>query len=104
MPGAPRIAAITLSMAGPPATAIAGSEPPIDFARQIRPILETSCLDCHGPTRHRSDLRLDLASTALKGGKSGPAVVPGKPEDSPLIHRIRGQGDGERMPKDADPL
>ena len=61
---------------------------PRRLPRQIRPILESSCLDCHGPTRRRGNLRLDSAGAARKGGKSGAAIVPGKPAESLLLGRI----------------
>lgn len=65
--------------------------PPIDFQRQIQPILAEHCTICHGADGNdrKSELRLDVRSNALKGGESGlPAIVPGKPEESQLIHRI----------------
>lgn len=49
----------------------------IDFAREIKPILETSCLACHQPGHAKGDLRLDTREQALKGGESGPSIVPG---------------------------
>ena len=67
----------------------------IDFNRQIRPILSQSCFACHGLDAPKSDLRLDFAEFAYKGGKSGrSAIVPGKPGraslcfGSPLMEKI----------------
>jgi len=57
---------------------------PIDFVRDIKPILETTCLSCHGPEKPKGDLRLDTKAGALKGGEKGTALVPGKPKDSSL--------------------
>ncbi|MBY0228030.1 MAG: DUF1549 domain-containing protein, partial [Gemmataceae bacterium] len=65
---------------------------PVDFAREVRPLLAARCLSCHGPEKQRGDLRLDSRASALKDG----AVVPGKPEASGLLNRV--QGVGNRMP------
>src|SRR4051812_2591358 len=56
----------------------------VDFAREIRPILEAKCYACHGPKKQKSDLRLDRKSAALKGGAEGPAIVPGNSASSAL--------------------
>jgi mono/diheme cytochrome c family protein len=58
------------------------------FENQIRPILANNCFRCHGPEKHRSNLRLDSRAAVLAGGDSGPAVVPGKPDDSPMIKAV----------------
>ena len=71
----------------------------VDFNREIRPILSQNCISCHGLDHPKSELRLDFADFAYQGGKSGlPAVVPGKPEKSELLVRVRSKGIG-RMPK-----
>ncbi len=57
----------------------------IDFARDIRPILETSCLRCHGPEKPKSSFRLDNREAALKGGDSGVDILPGDGAKSPLV-------------------
>ena len=76
----------------------------IDFNREIRPILSQNCISCHGLDRPKSDLRLDFAEFAYKGGVSGlPAIVPGHPEKSELLTRVRKNGDGH-MPKKGDSL
>src|SRR5262249_52458166 len=61
--------------------------PDVDFAREVYPVLQRGCLECHGPDKQRGGLRLDRRETALKGGESGPAVVPGRPEQSELLRR-----------------
>ncbi len=79
---------------------------PVDFARDVRPILESHCFDCHSGTEAESDLRLDLARSALDGGNSGPAVVPGKADESLLFLRVNTSVQDERMPPidGGDPL
>ena len=76
----------------------------LDYARDIQPILEKSCYECHGPKKSRGKLRLDLRGAALKGGETGPAIVPGNSDRSLLVRRVLGLDDEERMPKDGDPL
>lgn len=67
------------------------SAPPVDFQRQVQPILSEHCTLCHGvdPNDRKAGLRLDIQASALVGGDSGtPSIVPGKPHDSELIRRI----------------
>lgn len=60
------------------------------FENEIQPLLASSCVDCHGAKRARGGLRLDSREAALAGGKSGlPAIVPGAPERSELLRRVR---------------
>src|SRR5215213_4088835 len=47
------------------------SQVKVDFARDIQPIFERSCLSCHGPQRPKSGFRLDSRESALKGGDNG---------------------------------
>jgi mono/diheme cytochrome c family protein len=68
------------------------------FETKIRPILAENCWKCHGEQKHKGDLRLDARSTAMTGGDSGPAIVPGHPEKSLLVKAI-GYADSElKMP------
>src|SRR5205823_3161758 len=50
----------------------------IEFARDIEPLLAKRCFACHGPQQQMSGLRLDQRDAALKGGKSGVDLLPGK--------------------------
>src|SRR4249919_123638 len=67
------------------------------FETKVRPVLANSCLDCHTDMRS-GGLRLDSREAMLKGGKSGPALVPGDPEKSLLIQAVRQTG-ALKMPK-----
>ncbi len=67
----------------------------IDFAKEIQPILEKSCVQCHGPEKHKGDLRLDSKEAAMKGGKGGLAIVPGDTAKSDLYRRITLPKDNE---------
>lgn len=71
----------------------------VDFFKQIQPLLESRCYDCHAGTRVKGGLRLDNRVNALKGGKfAGPALVPGKPDRSVLLARVQSSEQTEVMP------
>ncbi len=75
------------------------AERPIDFVRDVRPILQKHCYACHGEVKHKSGLRLDIKSEAFKGGEEfGPSVIAGKSNDSPLIQFVRGDDQDRLMP------
>lgn len=62
-----------------------------DFVRDVRPILERSCFECHGPAKQKSGYRLDVRDRALQGGDSGKAaIVPHDAKASPLIRFVSG--------------
>src|SRR5262245_60365222 len=67
------------------------------FESKVRPVLAANCYDCHAD-EHYGDLRVDSREALLKGGKSGPAIVPGDPEKSLLVRAVRQTGD-LKMPK-----
>lgn len=71
------------------------------FKQSIQPILVNHCLKCHSAaTRASAQLRLDDHDALLKGGKSGPAITLGNPDDSLLIHRVLGTDPAKaRMPR-----
>lgn len=77
------------------------AEERIDFNREIRPILSDRCFQCHGPDeedRH-GGLRLDQRETAIAEADSGSiAIVPGKPDESELFHRILSDDEFTQMP------
>ncbi len=77
---------------------------PIDFARDVMPILAAHCVDCHGSDQHESGLRLDSARWAHRGGDRGLTIVPGKSGKSVLFQAILGRADVTAMPVDADRL
>ena len=68
------------------------------FEKEVRPLLLTRCGTCHGPALARGGLRLGDRAAVLKGGEHGPAVVPGKPEQSLLIRAVEQQGDLKMPP------
>jgi hypothetical protein len=74
---------------------------PVDFSREVRPILSAYCLQCHGPDERarKARLRLDVPEGATKELPSGNrAVVPGRPDESELIVRLTSADEGHAMP------
>ncbi len=68
------------------------------FESKVRPLLVEHCQKCHGPKKQEGSLRLDSREATLKGGDSGPALVPGKPDESLLIGAVRHTGDVQMPP------
>src|SRR6266542_687641 len=70
------------------------------FERKVRPLLSHNCYQCHSTKakKQRGGLQLDSRSAVQKGGESGPAIVPGKPEESLLIRAVRHQDERVQMP------
>ena len=68
------------------------------FESKIRPVLVGTCFRCHGDAKTSGGLRIDSRESLLKGGESGSAIVPGKPEESLLIKAIQRQADVSAMP------
>ncbi len=64
----------------------------VQFEREVRPVLVGKCIQCHGATKQEGGLRLDSLEAILEGGDSGPALVPGKPEESILIDALNHNG------------
>ena len=75
------------------------------FEAKIRPLLVTRCYECHSyrTSSPRNGLRLDTREGWQRGGRRGPAIIPGKPEASLLIRAVRGLEPGLRMPPE-EPL
>src|SRR2546421_1887336 len=78
---------------------------PVDFRRDIEPILIKRCSECHGPDKQKNNLRLDVKADAFKGGKSGKAaILPGKSAESEIIVRVSSTDPDEVMPPKGDRL
>ena len=117
--GTPRLARIllifSLVLGGPQFTAHGeapdlsklppASKKTISFAKDVRPILEANCFQCHGPDKQKSQFRIDDKQAALKGGEShAPDILPGKSAQSPLIHFVAGLVEDMKMPPKGAPL
>jgi mono/diheme cytochrome c family protein len=84
--------------------AAARADPPIDYSRDVKPILSRHCYSCHGEKAKKGGLRLDTAAALLKGGSSGPGLVRGKSAASFLIQAVKGTDGMTRMPYKAPAL
>jgi hypothetical protein len=71
------------------ATAVAPPQSDRFFLNDVKPLIALRCLSCHGPDKAEGGLRLDSREMALKGGDSGPALVPGKPDQSLLLMAVK---------------
>lgn len=79
------ITAVTSSEAGPIEAVDPAPDRPADFYVDVYPVLEAKCLACHSRTKQESDLILEDVAGILKGGASGPAVIPNQPDQSLLF-------------------
>ncbi|MEO6740425.1 MAG: PSD1 and planctomycete cytochrome C domain-containing protein [Chthoniobacteraceae bacterium] len=78
---------------------------PVDFVRDVRPIFEKHCHECHGEKKQKSGLRLDVKSAAMKGGdEHGASIIAGKAQESPLLKLITSTDKDEWMPPKGDRL
>ncbi|KAF0179490.1 MAG: hypothetical protein FD161_1330 [Limisphaerales bacterium] len=103
VPASPPFSALVaalIALAGTVAvTAATGAPAPVDFAREVRPLLVKRCLACHDAEHAKGGLRLDSREAALRGGKSRqPTLVPGAPAKSELVKRITTHDPDELMP------
>ncbi len=71
----------------------------VDFAKEIKPIFENSCIECHGRGKNEGGFKIDSRETLLKGGDSGPAIKVGQSGDSQLIELVQSVDADSRMPK-----
>ena len=81
------------------ANAAGNTAPPVDFTRDIQPLLERSCVACHSGERAKGGFQMVDRRSLLQGGKRGePAVIPGKPDASPLLRLVQDQVEDLEMP------
>jgi hypothetical protein len=78
------------------------AEPERLFREQVAPIFEKRCVHCHGANAAKGGLSLTNAAALRRGGKNGPVIEPGKPEESLLLDMV--SGDPPEMPQKDKPL
>ena len=91
-------AAVDVSKLPPPASR------PVDFGKDVQPILSKNCYSCHGPEKQKASLRWDDKDAAFKGGENGPVIVSGKSAESRVIHLVAGLDPDSIMPPKGEPL
>ncbi len=74
------------------------------FERNIRPVLAAECYECHSSAKKKGSLALDTREGVLKGGESGPAVIPGQPNSSLLLQALHHTHPTLKMPKNGAKL
>jgi hypothetical protein len=85
--------------------AIARAEDAPDFTRDIRPVLEKRCFECHGEKKQKGGLRLDRKADILRGGDSDHApFVAGRSAESEMFKRATSDDDDEKMPPKGERL
>ena len=77
----------------------------VDYLQQIKPLLQSQCVKCHGATSQKGKLKLDTAAAALKGGEHGTSIVPGSSAESLLVQTLEGtHAEISKMPYKRPPL
>ncbi len=71
---------------------------PVDFEKEVLPILRSNCLACHNKTKAKADLLLETPKDILKGGDSGPSAVPGNGAKSLIVELSAHQDEDSIMP------
>ncbi|QDS88007.1 Planctomycete cytochrome C [Rosistilla ulvae] len=81
------------------------ADTPVDFVKDVRPILQQRCYSCHAEQKQKSGFRLDIKASAFDGGDGyGAAIVAGDVDGSPLIELVTSDDEDMRMPPGADGL
>lgn len=81
------------------ASAAGNAASTVEFARDVQPVLERSCVACHSGERPKGGFQITDRASILRGGNRGePDVIPGKPDASPLVHFIQDQVEDLEMP------
>src|SRR5580765_421571 len=85
--------------------ALSGNAAPVDYVREVKPLLAERCYKCHGASQQKGKLRLDTAASALRGGESGTALKRGRSAESQLVQAVKGiHPEISRMPYKKPPL
>lgn len=102
---------VARTMSAPPPPIAAPSRPlalrpgEVSFASEVVPVLLAQCANCHGERDPENNFAMTSLDALVKGGRTGPAIVPGKGGDSLLVKKLRGVGiEGQRMPLGKAPL
>ena len=77
----------------PSALPPASTETGVTYDKDIKPIFQKSCVKCHGGDKPKAKLVLGTREGAVKGGKDGPDIIPGKSGESPLVYAVAHVGD-----------
>src|SRR4051812_4390500 len=71
----------------------------VDFAKEIKPLFEAACINCHAKGKNKGGLSLETREAFLKGGDSGPAAIVGQSDKSLVVRLVAGIDPDSVMPK-----
>ena len=91
------VAAVNAQKPAPKAAVRRAKAESVKYYRDIEPILTENCIPCHQASMAAGGLRLDAPEHVLQGGASGPGVIPGKAQKSPVYLRLTDTTE-KRMP------
>jgi hypothetical protein len=95
---------IVLVLAAAPPAGVGAAAEPVNYVRQVKPILKSRCSSCHGALKHKAGLRVDTAAAIRRGGDSGPAIEAGQSDASLIIERVTEADPALRMPPEGAAL
>src|SRR5690554_184095 len=99
------IAILVIFVSGLAYYLLSGTDPPVDYSTQIKPIINKHCISCHGGVKKNGGFSLLFEEEAMARTQSGhPAIIPGDPTNSPLIQRLKETDPELRMPYQKPPL
>ena len=101
------ICLVLAALCSVPMVGLAATPTPVQvefFEKNIRPVLAGECYECHATAKKKGGLALDTRDGLLKGGESGPALVPGQPDSSLLLQALRHTHPSLKMPKNGAKL
>ena len=73
---------------------------PVDYRKDVKPVLQERCYACHGALAQKAKMRVDSGANLLKAG----VIVPGKPGESELVRRVASDDEEQRMPPEGHAL
>src|SRR5215207_3599054 len=92
--------AVALAKAEPIQIAEVKHDGPVDFEKEVLPLLRRNCIACHNATKKENSLILENPKAIIEGGDSGPAAEPGMGSESMLLQLAAHQSDPAMPPKD----
>src|ERR1051325_5159342 len=91
--------AVPLLAADAPKAMPPAADHPVDFAKEIKPLFEAACINCHAKGKNKGGFSLETREAFLKGGDTGPAAVVGQSEKSLVVRLVAGLEPDSVMPK-----
>lgn len=90
-PAKPAASTAPAEASKPAPSAATADDSSLKFTRDIAPVLVANCMTCHNAEKHRGDFDMSSFDKLIKGSKAGKVLIPGKPDESPLVLHIKGE-------------